>query len=159
MRCPDCSKFVSLENNEPEINDLSLTHNGEGQFAVTLDCRHVRACAECSTELKSIDISEELNPTIQEFDGFDALSEAQKASIIEALDSGEIEVDCDEGDVNVEESGGGRYKKNLITVTVGANLTLEFTPEVTAEENEKITLTHAIEFKSENAASYYEECC
>ena len=46
MRCPDCNKFVSNEENEPEVE--SVEYN-EG--SVTASVRIVNACADCGTEL------------------------------------------------------------------------------------------------------------
>lgn len=50
MRCPDCSKFVSFDQQEPEIEaDL----DGE---TVTGTVRLVLACAECGGELKEANL-------------------------------------------------------------------------------------------------------
>ena len=48
MRCPDCCKFVSLETQDPEVENIEVTTTGEVQIMVRL----VRACSECGTELK-----------------------------------------------------------------------------------------------------------
>lgn len=50
MRCPDCSKFTSLEPNEPEA-EVEVT-NDLGNAKVSGSVRVVLACADCSFELK-----------------------------------------------------------------------------------------------------------
>jgi len=49
-RCPDCSKFVSLEQAEPE---LEVEVNGN---TVAGTVRLVLACADCSTEMKEVNL-------------------------------------------------------------------------------------------------------
>ncbi len=47
-RCPDCSKFVSLETEtEPEVDGLDVDDDG----TVTCSVRIVNCCGECSAEL------------------------------------------------------------------------------------------------------------
>lgn len=64
MRCNECSKFVSFEEGDPEI-DLSL--EDDTKPVVTGTARIVLNCGECSTELKEanfdveIDLSELFN--------------------------------------------------------------------------------------------------
>lgn len=48
MRCPDCNKFVSFDESDPEVNDLDVSADG----TVTAVVRIVNTCAECGTELK-----------------------------------------------------------------------------------------------------------
>lgn len=57
MRCPDCNKFVSFEEVDPEVNDLEVNEDGY----VTCNVRIVNACAECGNELKEavFDIEQE----------------------------------------------------------------------------------------------------
>lgn len=47
MRCPDCNKFVSNEEMEPEVNDIEMDEEGN----VTCEVRICNACADCGTEL------------------------------------------------------------------------------------------------------------
>lgn len=58
MRCPDCSKFVGLEEGEPEVDDLDVGADG----VVTASVRIVRTCAECGTELKEATFDLESQP-------------------------------------------------------------------------------------------------
>jgi hypothetical protein len=54
MRCPDCSKFVSLEEMEPEVESIELSDDGE---QVNAEVRICNACADCGTELKEANFS------------------------------------------------------------------------------------------------------
>lgn len=60
MRCPDCNKFVSFEEQEPEVDNLEISEDGQ----ITGEIRIVNACAECSNELTEssfeIDVSMEI---------------------------------------------------------------------------------------------------
>lgn len=58
MRCPDCNKFVSYDEPEVEVNSVDLAQTAEG-VEVTADVRVVLKCADCSTELKAYDFSEQ----------------------------------------------------------------------------------------------------
>ena len=46
-RCNSCSKFVSLEELDPEVQSLDVDNDG----TVTAEIRIVNACAECGEEL------------------------------------------------------------------------------------------------------------
>lgn len=50
-RCPDCAKFVSLEQGEPEVNELTLD---DGMITATV--RIANCCAECGTEVTEADL-------------------------------------------------------------------------------------------------------
>lgn len=62
MRCPDCNKFVGLDEADPEL-DLSVE-----DAVVSGTVRIVRTCAECGQELKEasfdveVDLSDDLTP-------------------------------------------------------------------------------------------------
>ena len=47
MRCPDCNKFVSFDEGEPELQSIDINGN-----SVTCEVRIVMNCAECGQELK-----------------------------------------------------------------------------------------------------------
>lgn len=47
-RCPDCSKFVSLEIQEPEVSSLEIAEDGN----INADVRVYLTCADCGTEMK-----------------------------------------------------------------------------------------------------------
>jgi hypothetical protein len=60
MRCPDCNKFVSFDEADPEVNDLDVSDNG----SVTASVRIVNTCAECGTELKEAMLELEESPDL-----------------------------------------------------------------------------------------------
>lgn len=59
MRCPNCMKFVSFEENEPETQDVELSDT-----SLSLEVRIVNVCADCGQELKeaTIELSADLSP-------------------------------------------------------------------------------------------------
>lgn len=46
-RCNNCNKFVSIEEQDPEVNGLEVDDDGN----VTAEVRIVNACADCGDEL------------------------------------------------------------------------------------------------------------
>lgn len=155
MRCPDCGKFVSMENGEPDVN-LECEYS-DGSFQISGEIHHARNCADCSTELKSIDLSPDVDVELHQFEDFDKLSAADQQAFKLALDKGEASIECDPEDGEVEESGGGRYQKNIITVRVPFTITVKAT--VSKKDPGPVTLTYSGEVSEENPASAYEECC
>lgn len=61
-RCPDCNKFVSLEENDPEIDLLLNPGDNPKDLVIEGTVRLVNACAECGTELKEaiLDIEQQI---------------------------------------------------------------------------------------------------
>lgn len=57
-RCPDCTKFVSLDQGDPEVNSIEIDDSGH----ITANVRAVLNCSECSTEMKDYDFTTELDP-------------------------------------------------------------------------------------------------
>ncbi|MFA5936724.1 MAG: hypothetical protein WC822_02485 [Candidatus Paceibacterota bacterium] len=47
MRCPDCNKFVGNDQQDPEVDDITI--DADGHINVTV--RIVNACDQCGTEL------------------------------------------------------------------------------------------------------------
>lgn len=52
MRCPDCSKFVSFEEGEPEVESEELDAQEDGSYSVTVEAVFKDLCGECNTELR-----------------------------------------------------------------------------------------------------------
>ena len=48
MRCPDCNKFVSFEEQDTEISSLELHEDG----SISGEVRLANNCQDCGTELK-----------------------------------------------------------------------------------------------------------
>jgi len=58
MRCPDCNKFVSFDEQEPEVESIEINEDG----GVAASVRIVNACADCGTELKEATLDMEWEP-------------------------------------------------------------------------------------------------
>lgn len=146
MRCPNCSKFVGMENGDPEVNDVEVDNDG----GVKVEVRLTRNCAECSTELK--DATFNLEGTCEKLvEIFAALTDAEKET---------AEWEADEAECEVTESGGSRYAKNMIGVT--ANVTVRLSVEVVEGEKagERVQKgEESIEMHDEMQASGFDECC
>lgn len=149
MRCPDCNKFTGLENGEPEINNSAAEVSG-ASVDVQVDIHHARNCADCSTELKALDMTLEESVALDELNEFKALTPAQQKQVLTAAEDGTLEALLENEGAESEEGGGGRYAKNMISVTYSADL------KITVTETE-IKLTHHLELVEENAAGSYEE--
>jgi hypothetical protein len=54
-RCPDCNKFVGLEPQEPDADNLSIDGDGDISGSVKLSL----ACSECGADLKEITLDVE----------------------------------------------------------------------------------------------------
>lgn len=154
MRCPDCSKFVSMENSDPEVNDISVVYNGDHTFTVTAEVRLVRACADCGTELKDRTAYLEDTIKLSEFsvDGNGILiTKEEQDAIHTAMDTLAADPDVEDcGDATVDESGGGRYAKNMLTLTMSAVVSITVNG---------VTYEGGIKFTDEAGASEYDECC
>src|ERR1039458_5610797 len=108
MRCPDCNKFTGLENGDVEINSLEANFNGEDGFNLTADVRGVRNCADCGTELKSLDMQMEGSVLLNQFEGWKELSPEEQSKVVAGIKDAGLECEAEEGDGSVDESGGGR---------------------------------------------------
>lgn len=104
MRCPDCSKFVSMENEAETTQDTEISVDDHG-FSISVTVDVVRNCADCSTELKRGSFEMEESVPIEEGCKFRKQPES-------TTHGHELEVEAE--DPEVSESGGGRYKKNMI---------------------------------------------
>lgn len=162
MRCPDCNKFVSMENADPDV-DVESSLEGH-TISVTGSIRAVRTCAECGTELKelSFDIDEKIE--IEALEGFKELS-ADDQQLVKGILSGdqdlpegntaddyEIECDVEDGETSTDESGG-RGKKNMLIT----NVTMEIKVTFEHPSGSKIKIQGHKGITSENAASSYDE--
>jgi len=104
MRCPDCSKMVSMEFGDPYlVQELNL----DGA-SVTCTVRIVRTCAECSTELKEayLELEDELSP--------DVLKDHEGEG---------HEVEIEENGIEPIEESGTRYAKSFFGAEVSYTLT------------------------------------
>ena len=137
-RCEQCNRWVSLATQEPEVNSVDISGT-----TVTLDCRSVRNCQECLTEMKALDINEELELELDGFEGFSGLGEKKQEQLREAWDAGTIEIEVAEDGGSTDEAGGGS-----LTTTVA------FTAKFSWEG---LGFTYSGKFSCENAASEYDD--
>ena len=132
-RCPDCNKFVGLEMQDPETEDIEISADAEG-VALSQSVRIVRNCAECGTEMKSADLELTDNVTWEEMG-------------LKAPPEGYGKVEVEETGVEQIEEGGGRYKKSFFGATVAYKITL----------NGKVL--HEGDMSESVAASHMDEAC
>jgi hypothetical protein len=117
--CPSCNKLCSLENGEPEVENLELT-DGE----LTASIRLVRQSACCSEDMKeytyepNLNIQSEILAHLKKFhkELFDGDNEAPRDGV-------ELpEFEASENGCDVDESGGGRYAKNIISISLNVDV-------------------------------------
>lgn len=103
MRCPDCNKFVSFEERDPEDIILEIDANG----LVTGSCRITNNCVECGTELKGADIDLE--------------------GQVDVKDHKKCELSIEESGSTREQKseGKGRYAKTFYGAEVTFNVTCD----------------------------------
>lgn len=132
-RCPDCNKFVGLETQDPEVNDIDVS-----ETSIILEVRVTRNCADCGTEMKSNDFSTEVDLPQEWIDAHGLNEDGTERD-------GHGEWEVEEGSSSQYESGGGRYAKNM----VGYDLTAK----VTCKCGESVE----VEVHDEEAASFFND--
>lgn len=140
MRCPDCNKFVGMENGDPEIESIDVDEQG----GIQAEVRATRVCADCGTELKEGRFSMEATISDELRKAFDALTVEEKES---------VEWDSEDGETSANEGGGGRYAKNIITVEVSVVVILRVGEDGTEKGRCEVSLTDSM------AAGEFDECC
>jgi len=149
-RCDSCSKFVSLENADPEAQ-LSVEYS-EGTFAITADISHTRQCAECGSDLKTYSDTAEQELKLEDIDAFKTLTPKAQKSLRKALDSKKVLPDIDFEDGEVEESGGSRYKANDITIRINYKLAID-----AGAETKIPAIVHSGSVEAQTTAGSYED--
>lgn len=127
MRCPNCSKFVSLELQDPEVNDLQLDDDG----TITASVRVVRNCQDCGTEMKEAT--------------FDVSLEVPEVTHTVGADRDKCQLSVEDNLSQLEE-GGGRYKKSYygaegtfnLTCTCGAKAEVQWSDKIDASSMDEI---------------------
>lgn len=154
MRCPDCNKFTSLDNGDPEVE--SIEASVDENVTITAQVRGTRNCADCGTTLKELSMEMQETVPVADFEikPVPATPELKAQILTKAQTDDSIEWGVEEDGGEVDESGGGRYKKNKITTTI--NYTITGTVELDEADYQ---LTHEGTLSSENAAGEFEECC
>ena len=134
MRCPDCSKFVSMET---EIDEPTIDLNN-----TTVSCEvHIsRNCADCGTELKSADLS-------LECDLIEVCADLAGCFNADGTEKEGHDVTLEEDGVEPLEEGGGRYAKSYYGASVNFSVKCSCGKEASTSVTDKV------------AASDFEECC
>lgn len=126
-RCTSTNKFASYDEPEAEINSSEMTGS-----TYTAEIRVVRPCAECGEEMAEyiFEVEGEVEcPTCEtECGGHYGTERDLPHEVLPsdklpeehpdyAMREVEFEIEADDN-IDVSESGGGRYKKNLFQVSV-----------------------------------------
>lgn len=94
-RCNDCGKFVSLEMSDPEV-EIELDGT-----TIRAQMRIARTCADCGTEMKTADLTAEVEvPELQAHEGV------------------EHSLEVENNDPKAIEEGGSRYAKSYFGASV-----------------------------------------
>lgn len=129
MRCPDCNKFVSLEEGDAEVNDLAVGEDGN----VSVQVRIANCCAECGQELKEANFDCEQDHT-EECKGHQG--EGHELAIEE--NSSERTSRSGYFKAGKWVSAGGRYAKTMygfsLTYTITCSCDNKFTVDGTIED-------------------------
>ena len=152
-RCPDCSKFVSLDTEDPEEESFDFELNEDG-VTVTATLTQLRNCAECGTAMKSY--THELEEVILwETIGVvrDSLDDENKKWWDKMISGDDSPYDCnvESCGTSSDEGGGSRFQKNMISASVDVCITLKGPSGLKIEHDE--TLTSSV------AASDFEDEC
>lgn len=153
--CPSCNKFTALDNGDPEV-DLEVEYDGN-VLVVSGNVHLTRNCADCGTTMKELyaDLEDAVSPKAFEWKR-GTVSYTPDLDVLEkALSDGDVNISLDQGAPDVEEGGGGRYAKNMITAVVPYTITLT----MTLPDEVEVEGTYSGDVKTANAASDYEECC
>lgn len=128
-RCPDCNKFVALEQEEPEVeaevSEERETGKAESSVIVSGNVQLGLSCADCGTGLKGTDLD----------------FEAEEVEFLHktADCTGELEVYA-EGESSDRYEGIGRYAKHFYGADIRAKVSCvacEAKVEVTASVEEQ----------------------
>ena len=124
--CPSCGKLCSLDTQEPEVNEISLSEDGQN---VTYDIRVARNSACCGDEMKEYTFNNDVEVPDDIRKQIEALLETNP----------EAEVEVEEDGFDVLEEGGSRYQKSyygfsgsikFVSYTPGPGLTDEEAAEL-----------------------------
>src|SRR6516165_1086406 len=96
MRCPDCSKFVGMENGDPQVNSLEVSYDS-GCIEFECSVTHTRNCADCGTELKSCDYDLTKSIDAKDMLNHSKLSKKQQELMLSALEANSADLSVEEG--------------------------------------------------------------
>jgi len=155
--CPNCNKFPTLENGDPEVENLDVNWDGEGGFSVTGSVRLTRTCSDCSEAMKELNDNLEDSVSLKGFDWKKGNKpfEPDIEMVKKELNEGGGSVSIESGDGSVNEMGGGRYKKNMIEAVIPYTITISLPGDPGDDEVEGL---YSSDIKLANPAGAYEEC-
>jgi hypothetical protein len=145
-----------METQEPQCDSIDAEYEAStkaqqpGEFRVTATGTTERNCADCGTTLKAVNWDAEKEIPLTEFRDWQKLTASVKQAWIDALAKEQAEIEIEENGSDSDESGGGRYAKNIITSRVNFILTLKLNDPV-------LRLIYEGQVESQNAASEFEE--
>ena len=135
MRCPDCNKFVSFDEADPEVNTLEINEDG----VVTAEVRIVNNCAECGTELKeaTLEMEHDHSAECEEHKGDGHELSVEESSSERDSRSGYFKK-------GVFTPAYGRYAKTLYSATVSYVITCSCSDEwkVEGDVSDEIQASH-----------------
>lgn len=137
MRCPDCSKFVSLDTeSDPEIT-LSIDDEG----VVTGSVRITNNCQECSQELTEANFDVELDFSAEVLEHRESFSKEEQKDhdSLDLEDDGGSRVDeYQTKDRNGKQIKSARYQKHLYGAEVEVTVTCKCGETFTQSWSDKI---------------------
>lgn len=150
MRCPDCGKFVSQEQADPEL-DLSVEHDEDGDAILTGNVTCDLNCADCGTTLKqaTLDVEEIIPIHHVESDGAEPPGGWQGATPVDGKKREECELtlESESAEASSRSEGRGRGTKTWY----GAEITVHVTCSCGADASHTFTV--------DEQASGFEEVC
>lgn len=143
MRCPDCNKFVSNEEREPDSVDLDIDDDGNVSGEVEI----VNECAECGTDLRSasLDLEADSPFTAEE------IEEHRKAH----PGCTGFDVEADDPERTSRTEGKGRGCRTFYGVTIHATVKCQCPDEAKPEDR----LEGEVELSNDIQASDMDEAC
>lgn len=124
-RCANCNKWVSLETDDPEEQSVEVNDYGTVEVEVSIS----RNCADCGQQMKEATITGEAD-----LDD----SWISEHSSDDAFENGHGDWEAESSNMELTESGGGRYAKNMIGFSCSVTVTCKCgaTSEVTVSGEE-----------------------
>ena len=115
MRCPDCNKFVGMDDsNEPEVEDVDVDDEG----CVTAEVRIANCCSECGTELKEAQFSLEGQVPLATFRGHVCPDEKPEEGVEASESMPLLEADEETSERTSRTEGKGRGTRTYYGVDI-----------------------------------------
>lgn len=132
-RCPDCNKFASIEEEEPEVESIDIN---DGQISASV--RITNNCAECGTEMTEAQLE---------------IEDQLESSLLEKHHGNKHEMSIEEDGVERDQRTEGKGRG--LRTFYGARITYK----VTCSCSKNDTPIHEGELYDDVQASSMDECC